>query len=59
MESIATHVTCCEAAYMEAAMDWYLTYRTPAALLSLADGLPGARVEVEPRGIIAYLTLRR
>lgn len=48
------------AAYMEAAMDWWLTYRNPEQFLNLAGGFPdsdGRRVYCDSFRHLAYLEL--
>jgi hypothetical protein len=47
---------------LEAALDWYLRYRTPAEMLALVDGLPGlatAQVRTDPTGSLHMLVARR
>lgn len=48
--------------WMELVADWYLVYKTPAEMRSLADGLDGLAdlsLECDDEGVYQYLTLRR
>ena len=34
-----------DAGYMEACMDWWLTYRTPSQMMALLSGIDGNRIQ--------------
>ncbi|HFS8927803.1 TPA: hypothetical protein ACH1VU_005054 [Pseudomonas aeruginosa] len=53
-----------DAGYMEAVMNWWLTYRTPEAINQLAAGIAAHQISVryqyaDPVGVAGYLSLTR